>query len=400
MKPLGVQVLVPRRRRPRGLISRLVVCLGTDVLSPRFVLQMLRSDRGAVRRADACGIATMREVHDVGIVLGWSEHRMKRLLFAGAMTLIASHAFTQTPGSPSSPPAQLQGAAAVDASLATPTGHEVNVSVGSYTYTEPGTLSISIHGFKIGGEYTGTLPLNQRQHWFAQADVRATGGNVTYDGWCSPFLITPNSSSPNGYELNEGDASPCSESGDHDWYLETRGMVGKDFIGRSWGFSPATGLGVRHLSNGTSGLAGYRTDNYLYLPVGLTARTTVGSQRALSFNVEYDHLLHGWQKTRDAALGGGDVPATATAPAFTIDSFTDVSFAQHGGWALRASAKYQVTSHWSVEPAFIHWNVSDSPVNYETVTFTVNRITAQEQLGYYEPFNVTNEFGLKLGFHF
>src|SRR5438046_1430194 len=99
--------------------------------------------------------------------------------FAGAIALIPSHAVAQTPDSLSSPPAQPHGAAAVDASLATPTGHEVNVSLGSYTYSEPGALRISIHGIKTGGEYTGTLSLNQRQHWFAQADVRATIGNVT-----------------------------------------------------------------------------------------------------------------------------------------------------------------------------------------------------------------------------
>ena len=212
------------------------------------------------------------------------------------------------------------------------------------------TLSISIHGPKLGGEYTGTLSLDKRRHWFAQANVRGTIGNVTYDGWCSPWLITPNSASPNGYELDVGDASPCSESGDKDWYVEGRALVGKDFIGHAWALSPYTGLGVRHLSNGTTGIAGYRTDDYLYLPFGATARTEVASHRVLSFNLEYDRLLHGWQKTRDSELGGGDVPATPTAPAFTIDGFTDISFAQHGGWALRASAKYQVTRHWSVEP--------------------------------------------------
>jgi hypothetical protein len=94
------------------------------------------------------------------------------------------------------------------------------------------------------------------------------------------------------------------------------------------------------------------------------------------------------------------VPATSTAPPFSIDSFTDVSFAQHSGWALRASAKYFVTTRWSVEPSYIHWNVKDSPVNYETVVFTVNNVPAQEQLGFYEPLNTTNEFLVKLGFHF
>ncbi len=329
-----------------------------------------------------------------------TNRRLKDLFLAVVVALISSQAFAQTSDSTPAPAAQPQDAAAVNASLATAPGSEVNVSVGGYKYTEPGDLSISIHGPKIGGGYTGTLSLNKSQHSFVQTDVRGTFGNVTYDGWCSPFLITPDSASPNGYALDVGDASPCSESGDRDWYVEARGLVGRDFIGDKWGVSPDTGLGVRHLSNGTNGVAGYRTDTYLYLPFGLTARTKVASHSALSFTLEYDRLLHGWQKTRDSELGGGDVPATPTAPAFTIEGFTDISFAQHGGWALRASAKYQLTRQWSVEPAYIHWNVSPSPVNYETATFTVNSVTVQEQFGAYEPLNATNEFVVKLGFHF
>jgi hypothetical protein len=276
----------------------------------------------------------------------------------------------------------------------------VNVSLGSYTYAEPGATAISIHGPKFGGEYTGTGSLSKRQHWFAQANVRGAFGNVTYTGWCSPWLINPNSASPNGYELDEGAASPCSETGDRDWYLEGRALVGKDLIRHEWGLSPYTGLGLRHLSNGTNGTPGYRIDNYLYLPLGATARTELASHRMLSFTLEYDRLLHGWQTTHDSELGGGSVPATPTAPAFTINGFTDVSFSQQGGWALRASAKYQVTTHWSVEPYYIRWSVTASPANNETVSFTVNTVTANEQLGFYEPFNVTNECGVKLGLHF
>jgi hypothetical protein len=325
---------------------------------------------------------------------------VKILFLAGFIASIASQALAQTPDSVSTPLAQPPGAAAVDAGLATPIGHEVNASVAGYRYIEPGTLSISIHGPKVGGEYTATLSLNKRRHWFVQGNVRGTIGNVTYNGWCSPFLITPNNASPNGYELDLGDASPCSETGDKDWYLEARALAGKDVIGERWGFSPYTGLGFRHLSNGTTGIAGYRTDDYLYLPVGITARTKVASQRALSFNLEFDLLIHGWQKTRDSSLGSGDVPATTRAPGFTIDGFTDISFSQHTGWAPRASVKYQVTRIWSVEPYYVYWNVSDSPVNYETVTFTVNRVTAHEQRGAYEPSNATHEFGVKVGFHF
>jgi len=276
----------------------------------------------------------------------------------------------------------------------------VNVSVSSYDYVEPGAPGISIHGPKVGAEYTGTLSLNKPQHWFFQGNVRGIMGNVTYDGACAPWLITPDSTSPNGYALDVGAFSPCSETGDTDWYVESRGLVGKDLISQHWAFSPYTGIGFRHLSNGTTGIAGYRTDKYLYLPFGMTARTEISPHRILSFTVEYDPLLHGWQTTRDSLLGGGFVPPTPIAPGFTIDGFTDVSFAQDRGWALRASAKIQVAQHVSLEPYYVHWSVTASPVNYETATFTVNNITAHEQFGVYEPFNTTNEFGVKLGFPF
>ncbi len=326
--------------------------------------------------------------------------RLKKLLVVSSIAIIPSHAFAQTSDSTSAQSARPSGTAETESNLATPTGHEVNFAVGAYKYVEPGDTSISIHGPKFGGGYTGTTALNARQHWFLQADARGLWGHTTYDGWCSPFLITPDSRSPNGWALDIGDPSPCSESGDKDWYVEGRALVGKDFIGRMWGWSPDVGIGIRHLSNGTTGVAGYRTDNYLYLPVGITGRTTVASHNALSVNLEYDYLLHGWQTTRDSQLGGGDVPATPFAPAFTIEGFSDISFDQTSGWALRARAKYQMTRQWSVEPEYIHWNVSSSAVNDETATFTVNGITVQQQLGAYEPLNHTNEFNVKVGFRF
>jgi hypothetical protein len=342
-------------------------------------------------------------MRSVFFILTECIHSVKtaRILFvAGVIAGTSLTALAQTLDPVLTPPAQPHDGDAVDTSLVTPTGHEVNASLSRYSYIEPGAQSISIRGVKVGGEYTGTLSLNKRRHWFAEADVRGTIGNVTYTGWCSPFLITPNNESPNGYELDVGDASPCDESGDKDWYLEGRGVAGKDLIGRTWAWSPYGGLGVRHLSNGITGTAGYRTDEYLYLPVGVTARTRAASHGVLSLNLEFDRLLHGWQKTRGSELGGGDIPATKTAPAFTIDGFTDVSFSQPGGWALRASAKYQVRRHWSLEPYYVHWNVSASPVNDQTVTFTVNRVTARERIGFYEPLNTTDEFGVKWAFRF
>lgn len=78
----------------------------------------------------------------------------------------------------------------------------------------------------------------------------------------------------------------------------------------------------------------------------------------------------------------------------------NASISATSGWALRASATYQVARHWSMEPYFLRWHVSASPVSDETVSFTVKRVTAEQQLGAYEPLNVTREFGVKLGVHF
>jgi len=142
---------------------------------------------------------------------------MKTFVVTGVMALIASQAFAQAPDS-ISPSARSN--ATVEADLATPTGHELSAGVASYTYREPGAQGISIHGAKFVAGYTGTLSLNRERRWFARANLEGTIGNTEYNGWCSPFLITPDSASPNGYALDVGDSSPCNETGDKDGYLE------------------------------------------------------------------------------------------------------------------------------------------------------------------------------------
>src|ERR1700754_939423 len=164
---------------------------------------------------------------------------VKTLLLAGFVQAIAAVAAGQTPG---------------DASVGTRTGHEMSVTVGHYTYIEPGSLRISIHGARLGGEYTGMWRINPRTAWFAGANVRGNAGSARYDGWCLPWLIRPSSTSVNGYALGLGSASACSETGDADGYVEARGLVGRDLLFKTWGLSPATGVGLRYLSNGTTGI--------------------------------------------------------------------------------------------------------------------------------------------------
>ena len=308
---------------------------------------------------------------------------MKILFLAVVVALVPAQAFAQ----------------ASEAGLGTPAGHELSFSVGGYRYVEPLATPISIQGAKFGAEYTGARSLGESREWFLQANARGLFGSASYDGYCRPWLIRPNSDSPNGWALGLGSAFPCTDDGAWDWYVEGRALAGKDFVGQSWGASPYAGVGARYLSNGTSGGSGYRTDTYVYLPFGLKMRTPVAS-RALSFTFEYDLLLRGWQTTRGSQLGGGMVPATDTAPAFTIDGFSDTSFDQHGGWALRVHAKYQVTPRWSLEPYYIRWSVDDSTVDVMTVPFTVDGVTAQQQMGFYEPHNTTDELGVKVGFRF
>lgn len=312
----------------------------------------------------------------------------RSLALAGLMAFASSGAFAQTQASTTTP------------ILATRLGHEINISLQHYNYTEPDDVDISIHGPKFGAEYTGTFALSQRSRWFAQINVRGTGAVARYDGWCRPYQITPSSTSANGYRLTFGERAQCSETGDADFYVDGRALIGKDLIGSTWAFTPFAGIGLRHLANGVTGNFNYRTDEYAYVPVGMTVRLAPSAAHVLGITVEYDHLIRGWQKTRQSLLGGGTVPATSTTPAFTISDFTDMSFDQHTGKAFRASASYQVSRRWSIEPYFTRWRVEDSPVFQGSVALTVNAITVRQSLGFYEPHNFTNEAGVKIGLRF
>ena len=297
-----------------------------------------------------------------------------------------------------SAPAFAQSTAPTVNPLATQSGHDINVSVQHYDYREPKDLAISIHGPKADAEYTGTFFIGEERHWFGRFNARGTVGNTAYDGWCRPWQLVPSTTSANGYRLTLGTASACSETGDPDWYAEGRVVIGRDLIGRSMSLSPFVGVGLRHLSNGTTGNYDFRTEEYLYLPVGATLRT-MAADHVLGLTVEYDHLLRGWQTTRNSLLGGGTVPATSTTPAFTIGDFTDFSFDQRQGWALRASATYAV-GRWSIEPYIVKWQVEDSNTVAGSVAYGVGGVVARQTLNAYEPFNTTMEYGVKFGVHF
>ena len=59
-----------------------------------------------------------------------------------------------------------------------------------------------------------------------------------------------------------------------------------------------------------------------------------------------------------------------------------------------------MTQRWSLEPYYVRWSVDDSTVDVMTVAFTVEGVTAGQQMGFYEPHNTTDELGVKVGFRF
>lgn len=177
------------------------------------------------------------------------------------------------------------------------------------------------------------------------------------------------------------------QSGVSDWYVEGRALIGKDLVKHGWVLSPYVGVGFRHLSN----LKGQRQQDYLYLPFGISVQTSALLKRKIEFKLEADILLQGWQQTRFSQLP----------PSGTLLSATDVKFNQRLGGALRTSAKVHLDRRWSLEPYFIHWVIDRSSVDTSIIQFTNTAgQPAQLSAALVEPFNFTNEFGVKLGLRF
>jgi len=104
--------------------------------------------------------------------------------------------------------------------LVTKTGSDIGLSLSSYRYQEPGLMSLK--GAKLGLDVR-TVGVLQNGH-FIRGDLRYAFGSVDYTG----------SGSANGQQ---------------DWYIEGKGVAGRDwYVGESV-FAPYAGLGYRYLSN-------------------------------------------------------------------------------------------------------------------------------------------------------
>lgn len=234
-------------------------------------------------------------------------------------------------------------------SLKTQTGNNIGLSLSSYQYEEPGVMSLK--GSKVGLDVNTTQVL-QNGH-FVRGDLRYAFGLVDYNG--------------------SGNAS-----GEPDWYIETRVLVGMDRVVNDAGLSPYIGLGYRYLFNDARGLsstgaAGYRREsNYFYLPIGIIHRMTLNNQASLESTLEYDHLLAGKQvsKLSDTGLG-----------------YSDLENNQSKGYGLKFSIMYKEDT-WAIGPYAHYWNIGKS----ETALLFQNGTPVG--IGW-EPENNTVEFGLR-----
>lgn len=247
-------------------------------------------------------------------------------------------------------------AQAEPASLSTRTGNELGLSLSSYSYKEPGVMSL--RGSQIGFDLQTTKVLQEAQ--FVRGDLRIAGGQVDYDSY-----------------------DTGSSSGEPNVYIEIRGLLGHDFSINGSIFALYTGLGYRNLYHdgrgvSSTGHAGYRRESqYLYLPLGVIHRMALSGQARLVSTLEYDHLLTGKQisKLSDAGLG-----------------FSNVTNTQSRGYGLKGSIQYE-TGPWAVGPYVHYWDIGQSDI------VAIYRYGALDGYGW-EPKNNTVEFGLKSSWKF
>lgn len=212
---------------------------------------------------------------------------------------------------------------------------------------------MSSKGGKLGLELRASKVLQNET--FIRGDLRYAFGTVDYNS--------------NG---------TGSASGVPDWYIEARGLVGKDWVINDAVLSPYIGLGYRYLSNDARGItstgaAGYRRESiYFYLPIGVIHRNSLNDQARLASTLEYDHLLTGKQNSRlsDAGLG-----------------YSDVTNNQTSGYGLKLSVIYE-RDDWALGPYFYYWNIDQSDMSL------LYQNGVPVGIGW-EPKNDTVEFGLK-----
>jgi hypothetical protein len=242
---------------------------------------------------------------------------------------------------------------------------QIGVSASSYKYVEDNFMSLK--GPMLGVDYSVKFALSGG--WFVKGDVRYSRGDVDYEG--------------SGSAKNQTT-----------WYLEPRLLAGYDFTLGSHTLGSFTGLGFRYLFHDGRGVTstnhhyGYRRESrYLYLPIGLAHRWSLGERSSLTTTIEYDYLIEGRQ-TSELNDGSGIV----NTPDYTTYVYQEaLKNDQNTGHGWRGSIMLTL-GNWSMGPYANYWRLSTSDVGHSHGVDDVG----QGWITYgVEPKNKTEEAGFK-----
>jgi hypothetical protein len=242
--------------------------------------------------------------------------------------------------------------------LSTRPGWELGVQGARYEYKEPDIAKLT--GNRLG--LVATRTWTDESGLFGKIDFRESYGRLKYES--------------NG--TGTIDKVP-------DMILELRALAGLDWVGNSVSLSPYLGLGYRYLIDNltgysSTGASGYRRySNYLYAPVGVTARLHMGGGWVLAPTAEGDVFLYGTQVSKLSDTG--------------IPGVMDVTNRQSKGYGWRASLMIE-KDHWSFGAWTHYWHIKDSDL--QCFTPPVGGVC---QAGL-EPENFTRETGLELRYRF
>jgi len=265
-----------------------------------------------------------------------------KTILAGAALLLASSCAALAGTSPEANP------------LATRPGWELGGQIAHYRYLEPDFAKLS--GNRAGIVVTGTAVSTAGV--FSRFDFRESYGRLKYEG-------------------------SGTKDGVPDWILEARVVAGLDWVGHSVSLSPYLGLGYRYLYNDlrgytSTGGGGYRREsNYIYAPVGFTARFHLGDRWILAPTLETEIFTRGRQASKLSDTGLG---------------YIDVTNEQKKGRGHRTSLMLE-RNRWSIGAWTHYWHIEDSDVQFAGVVGGIPR-------GGLEPANYTRESGLELRYRF
>lgn len=258
---------------------------------------------------------------------------------------------------------------------------EIAYEHSDYTYKEPHMeYPIKTSGKKNGVSFRylqrsvlthGDVSDSDRS--FAMLDFRYMNGDVDYDGWM---------------QYTNGTVTPFSASHLKDYYFEASLKVGAVYrLADPLDIWPYLGLGWRQLRNHAEqmGSGGYqRTSTYIYLPIGTNLRYKASEAVWFTLNGQFDVLLHGNQYSRMTD---------------TVMFLDDSSNRQSQGYGIRASVRGDVNLGkvgLFVEPFWRYWHIQNS----EEQWFYSASNPSQPVLSLVEPFNTTQEWGIRAGITF